>query len=93
MVQYESRPSTRPSYLHMDRLVVLPWHMSLAGHVDATDVDVDGLGFLIGFFVPGLAASAMNTTDETRRIEKNFIVVLDSVLMTDEIMASSEGYR
>jgi hypothetical protein len=67
--------------------------MSLAGHVDATDVDVDGLGFLIGFFVPGLAASAMNTTDETRRIEKNFIVVLDSVLMTDEIMASSEGYR
>jgi len=97
MVQYESRPSTS-SYLQMDRLFALFWHMSSLLHV-VTAVAVTGflIGFfvmsffLIGFFVPGLAASttATNTTNVTRRIAKNFIVGLDSVLMTEsEIMVS-----
>jgi hypothetical protein len=58
-VQYESRPSMS-SYLQMDRLFALFSHTSLAGQA-------------VG--VTGLAASttAMNTTNVTRRIEKNFM--------------------
>jgi hypothetical protein len=37
--------------------------------------DVDGLGFfVIGFFVAASTTTAMNATNVTRRIEKNFIV-------------------
>jgi hypothetical protein len=67
----------------MDRFFALFSHVLLTGHVVVTAVGVTG--FLIGFFVPGLAASttAMHTTNVTRRIVKNFIVGLDSVLMME----------
>jgi hypothetical protein len=68
----------------MDRLFALFWHVLLTGHVVVTAVgffvatDVDGLGFfvigfLLGFFVAA-STTAMNTTNVTRRIAKNFIV-------------------
>jgi hypothetical protein len=74
----------------MDRLFALFSHVLLTGHVVVTAVGffVTGFfvtGFLVGFFVTGLAASttAMHTTNVTRRIAKNFIVGLDSVLMME----------
>jgi hypothetical protein len=54
----------------MDRFFALFWHVSLTGHVVVT------AGFLA-------STTAMHMTNVTRRIAKNFIVGLDSVLMME----------